>query len=290
MRNKRKVAVKRVRKAERKLSREYQVLAELRGCKNCVELLDTFYTAGPDGKLTQNLVLELVPDSLENLIVRAHQSRNTIPVSRIRDIMRQVLEALAFIHRKNICHRDVKPDNILLDEQYRVKVCDFGSSKKLSTEGKNFPHVVSRYYRAPELLLCHTDYTTKIDIWAAGCILVELFTLDPLFPGKTEGLQLLETMAILGKPSESDKKYLYACLTDRTRSALDQLEGMQGVDLESVFPLKSAENPTKGYTKTEIRLATGLARKMLQWNPGKRVSAEQALEHPFFRRGGRADN
>ena len=88
-----------------------------------------------------------------------------------------------------------------MNEAGVVKICDFGSAKVLS-EKKNTPYIVSRYYRAPELILSCSDYGYKVDIWAIGCIFAEFMTLKPLFPGKTEGSQLLEQIAILGLPSK----------------------------------------------------------------------------------------
>jgi len=88
-----------------------------------------------------------------------------------------------------------------MNEQCVVKICDFGSAKVLR-DSNNTPYIVSRYYRAPELILAVSDYTNKIDIWAIGCIFAEFITLRPLFPGKTEGSQLIEQVAILGLPSK----------------------------------------------------------------------------------------
>lgn len=110
------------------------------------------------------------------------------------------------VHKRDICHRDLKPENILKTEDGVVKICDFGSAKVLTPGGQNTPYIVSRYYRAPELILACSDYTNKIDIWAIGCIFAEFVTLRPLFPGKTEGSQFLEQVAILGKPSEAEVK------------------------------------------------------------------------------------
>lgn len=106
--------------------------------------------------------------------------------------MYQLLNGLAGIHSKKVAHRDLKPENILVSSCGKIKICDFGSSKIVNEKGLNTPYIVSRYYRAPELILCITKYSVEIDIWAAGCILAELFLLKPLFKGSTEGDQLFK--------------------------------------------------------------------------------------------------
>ena len=83
----------------------------------------------------------------------------------IRDYMKQILTGMAYVHKQGVCHRDLKPENILMNDKKVVKICDFGSAKILSPEGLNTPYIVSRYYRAPELILACSDYTNKIDIW-----------------------------------------------------------------------------------------------------------------------------
>ena len=110
------------------------------------------------------------------------------------------------MHQNKIAHRDLKPENILLSKSGKIKICDFGHSKILDQNGKNTPFVVSRVYRAPELLLCITKYTTAIDIWSVGCILAELFILKPVFDGNTEGNQLFKIFRYLGSLSPHEKK------------------------------------------------------------------------------------
>lgn len=97
------------------------------------------------------------------------------------------------MHDLGICHRNLKPENVLLKDD-EVRICDVGSSKILYLKEPymNTPYVVSRYYRAPELILAINKYDSSIDIWAAGCIIFELLTRTPLFPGDAEGLQLVE--------------------------------------------------------------------------------------------------
>lgn len=117
------------------------------------------------------------------------------------------------MHCRGVVHRDLKPENILLKfpdgfvRDYNplsstVKICDFGSSKVLDqSRHMNTPYVVSRFYRSPELILGSSLYDYSIDIWAAGCILFELLTRTPLFPGSSEGQQLLEHAYVLGTPT-----------------------------------------------------------------------------------------
>ena len=96
------------------------------------------------------------------------------------------------MHSVGICHRDLKPENILLKDD-DVRICDVGSSKVLDFDSfLNTPYIVTRYYRAPELLLASRYYDHSIDVWSVGCILFELLTKTPLFPGDQEGFQLLE--------------------------------------------------------------------------------------------------
>lgn len=129
---------------------------------------------------------------MESLIERTVKSKQLllektikVPFRLIQGYMYQLLNGLKNIHEKNIAHRDLKPENVLLSKDGVIKICDFGSSKIIDPNGKNTPYIVSRYYRAPELILCLTKYSTAIDIWAAGCIMAELFLLTPIFKGKT---------------------------------------------------------------------------------------------------------
>lgn len=118
----------------------------------------------------------------------------------------QLLNGLKNIHAKDIAHRDLKPENVLLSKTGTVKICDFGSSKVIDPKGKNTPYIVSRYYRAPELILCLTKYSCAIDIWAVGCILAQLFLLQPIFKGSSEGDQLFAIFRTIGSLSNEEIK------------------------------------------------------------------------------------
>jgi len=122
--------------------------------------------------------------------------------------MYQLLRSLAYIHAKGICHRDIKPQNLLVDpEKFVLKLCDFGSAKTLVRGEPNIAYICSRYYRAPELIFGATDYAPAIDMWSTGCVMAELLLGQPLFPGESSVDQLVEIIKVLGTPT---KEELYA--------------------------------------------------------------------------------
>lgn len=159
---------------------------------------------------------------------------------------------------------------MLLSKEGTIKICDFGSSKVIDLNGKNTPYIVSRYYRAPELMLCLTKYTTAIDIWAAGCIMAELVMLTPIFKGKTEGDQLFAIFRILGSMS-SEEVTEYKKRVPFDPALFDSFGSFKRANLKELF--KSVTNKTN---------FIDLLLKMLTYLPEKRITAEQALEHPYF--------
>lgn len=160
------VAVKRTTKAGEYVSREFEVLDRLRGCTNVIQLLDIYYSKNDEGKTAQNLIFEFCRTNLEEVIQQSKKDEKYIPVAEVRKFMKQIFEGMKYVHTKKVTHRDLKPENILLTEDGVIKICDFGSAKVLDEEGSlNTPYIVSRYYRAPELILACSDYSNKIDIW-----------------------------------------------------------------------------------------------------------------------------
>jgi len=264
------VAVKRTLKSGCLVSREYQILQTISGNKHCVQLLDIFYTVTKDDKCIQHLVFEYLPENLSRFVRGRYKAGRPLGYSEVSEIFSQVLKGIEFIHSKGVVHRDLKPENILIDpDTLQVKICDFGSAKKINT--LNTPYIVSRYYRAPELIFCNTNYNSKIDIWSAGCIFVELFTGLPLFAGKTEGDQFIKQAQVLGPPSISDLKALMGPMNLSGSATLSALTINKKGRFAELF--KNCSVP---------EVACDLALKMLQFDPENRLSASELLTHSFF--------
>src|SRR6185312_1260345 len=122
-----------------------------------------------------------------------------LPIMYTKVYMYQIARSLAYIHSLGVCHRDIKPQNLLLNSKtHDTKLCDFGSAKMLVSGEPNVAYICSRYYRAPELVFEATQYTTAIDVWLLGCVLAELLLGNPLFPGESAVDQLIEIIKILG--------------------------------------------------------------------------------------------
>ena len=269
------VAIKRTHKVDKKLSREFEILSKIKDCDYVVKLLDAFYSENNDGKVIQNLVFEFVTNNLENFIDVHHKKKKHIPIEQIRQITQQMLLGLNYCHKKNIVHRDLKPENFLLTDDGNVKLCDFGSSKCIDEKKgiTSTPYTVSRYYRAPELILGKLDYNSKIDIFATGCIIAELFMLTPLFPGKTEGLEIFEHICLLGNPG---KEYF-----EQFPLPKNYIEYFEQFKVDDTARLDKVINQNGFYNQKDIYEATDLILHMLHWDVNQRYSAEQCLKHPF---------
>ena len=159
------VAIKKVFQDKRYKNRELQIMKELIH-PNVVGLRHAFYTTGdkPD-ELYLNVVMEFMPEGLYRVIKHYTRMRQPMPPLLIKLYSYQIIRSLGYIHAVGVCHRDIKPQNLLVDtSNHTLKLCDFGSAKKLIRGEPNVSYICSRYYRAPELIFGATDYSTAIDI------------------------------------------------------------------------------------------------------------------------------
>merc|ERR1719410_738486 len=172
------VAIKKVLQDKRFKNRELQIMRQLVSDPhpNIVGLKHCFYSQGEKPEeLYLNLVLEYVPETVYSISRQHQKSKVSLPLLFVKLYLYQLSRALAHIHNMGICHRDIKPQNLLVDPRsQQLKLCDFGSAKALVAGEPNVSYICSRYYRAPELIFGSTDYTTAIDIWSQGCVGAEL--------------------------------------------------------------------------------------------------------------------
>lgn len=265
-------AIKRIEKVGMQLSREFEVLTELKGMPHCIQLQECFFTRNDEGKLVQNLVFEYLENDLERLITTVKDAKKTLPCSKVLDIGYQLFKGLADIHEVGVIHRDLKPENILFGSNNLLKICDFGSSKFIDPKGKNTPYIVSRYYRAPELFLCLTNYDGCIDMWAAGCILAELVTLRPLFRGKSEGEQLFAILKLWGSFNEEQKRY-FSTKVPFSKNYLSRFPKYMRDE-------KQLSQMFEGFERKHELI--DFLDRVLEYNPERRLKAQEALGHPLF--------
>ncbi|KAF0028962.1 hypothetical protein F2P81_018067 [Scophthalmus maximus] len=188
----------------------------------------------------------------------------------------QILSAAAFCHQQNvktknsaIIHRDIKPENILVSQGGVVKLCDFGFARALASpaEGNVYTdYVATRWYRAPELLVGDIKYGKPVDVWAVGCLLVEMLTGQPLFPGDSDLDQIYHIVRCFGNLTAHHQELFYR---NPVFSGVRLPECYGQVPLQQRFP---------AITST----ALDLAQSCLQMDPERRAHCSELLEHPLF--------
>ncbi|EIE26193.1 Pkinase-domain-containing protein, partial [Coccomyxa subellipsoidea C-169] len=258
------VAIKKVLQDKRFKNRELQIM-KMMNHPNVVSLKHCFYSTTEKDEVYLNLVLEYVPETVFRIGKHYSKSGQRMPTLFVKLYVFQMCRALAHIHAMGVCHRDIKPQNLLVNTHtHELKLCDFGSAKVLVKGEPNISYICSRYYRAPELIFGATDYTTAIDLWSVGCVMAELLLGQPLFPGESGVDQLVEIIKVLGTPSRED------------------IHAMNPNYTEFKFPQIKAHPWSKVFSKRLPTDAVDLVSTLLQYSPVRRCSALQALTHPFF--------
>mmetsp|Transcript_13782 Transcript_13782/g.40812 ORF Transcript_13782/g.40812 Transcript_13782/m.40812 type:complete len:408 (-) Transcript_13782:960-2183(-) len=262
------VAIKKVLQDKRFKNRELTIMRMLakHPHSNIVLLKHCFYSNGSrSDELYLNLVLEFVPETVWSIARQYQKSKQTLPLLFVKLYVYQLCRALAQIHALGICHRDIKPQNLLLDPASHVlKLCDFGSAKVLVAGEPNVSYICSRYYRAPELIFGATDYTTAIDVWSQGCVTGELLLGQPIFPGESGVDQLVEIIKVLGTPSK------------------EEIQAMNSNYSEFKFPQIKAHPWSQVFRSRTPPEAIDLVSAMLAYDPTRRTSPLASCAHAFF--------
>ena len=272
------VAVKKVVNAFEDLIDAKRIIREIKLLRyfnhdNIISLIDI---PKPEGRTGFNDIY-IITDLMETDLHRVIYSRQELTDDHIQYFIYQILRGVLYMHSANIVHRDLKPANILANKNCDLKICDLGLGRgdvkddndgtTASTKNKELTeYVITRWYRAPEVILCPSDYSKAVDIWSIGCIFAELLGRQPLFPGDHYLDQIQKIISILGTPKGDDLNYIKK---EEAKEFLKKLAKRTKQTWSSLFP---NSNP----------VALDLLGKMLMFNPKKRYTVEQCLAHPYF--------
>ncbi|KAF9457018.1 Pkinase-domain-containing protein [Collybia nuda] len=259
------VALKRIRMESEKdgfpvtAMREIKLLQSLRH-PNVVRLYEMMVSNG-----SVYMVFEYMDHDLTGVL---SQTQFSFTDAHLKSLCHQMLAGLAYLHHKGVIHRDIKGSNILINNRGELKLADFGLArfyqKRRCTDYTN--RVITLWYRPPELLFGATVYGPEVDMWSAGCIMLELFTKKPVFQGNDEIHQLDVVYKIIGTPTP-----------ERWASVMD-LPWYELVKPKEIIPNKFREL----FQKWMSPAALDLAERLLAYDPNRRVNAVQAMDAPYF--------
>ena len=266
------VAIKKIEKGldhpilSKRTLRELKILRLMRN-ENIIPIMTIQLPANNHDFDAIYVVSQLMETDLTSII----KSKQELSDRHCQFFLYQILRGLKYLHGSGVLHRDLKPRNLLVNSNCDLKICDFGLAR-VDLPGTRIKaatmtdYVATRWYRPPELLLLYKRYTKAMDIWSIGCILGELLLRKPVLPGRDPEHQLELIFSLLGTPSAED---IESIPNSRSRRMVDHLAPRSPKDMRTLFP---GANP----------LALDLLGGLLQFNPTKRLTVEQALNHPYL--------
>jgi len=240
--------------------REISLLKELND-DNIVRLLDIVHA---DQKLY--LVFEFLDVDLKRYMENGNRDNSPISLDIVKKFTHQLNSGLVYCHSHRILHRDLKPQNLLIDKHENLKLADFGLARAFGIPMRTYTHeVVTLWYRAPEVLLGSRHYSTAVDMWSVGCIFAEMAMQGaPLFPGDSEIDQIFKIFRILGTPDEAN------------------WPGVKSLpDYKDTFPRWSKQELAR-IVPTLDEVGIDMLKRTLTYDSAKRISAKRALVHPYF--------
>jgi hypothetical protein len=212
-----------------------------------------------------NLVFEYMEKNLYELMIQRQTKK--FNESQIKCVMWQTMQGLAYMHKYGFFHRDLKPENLLVSGDI-IKIADFGLAREIRSLPPYTDYVSTRYYRAPECILKSTNYNSPVDIWALGCIMIEMYNLKPVFIGNTEKEVLFRMCSVLGTPNNTNWP--------------------EGINLAKKIDLKfpaSSGTILSQIVPEASKDALDFISEMVKWDPNKRSTAISLLQHQFFTSG-----
>mmetsp|Transcript_29651 Transcript_29651/g.71239 ORF Transcript_29651/g.71239 Transcript_29651/m.71239 type:complete len:299 (-) Transcript_29651:161-1057(-) len=238
--------------------REISLLKELHH-PNIVKLCDVIHT---ERKLT--LVFEFLDQDLKKLL---DVCGGGLDATTTKSFLFQLIRGVAHCHQHRVLHRDLKPQNLLINREGALKLADFGLARAFGIPVRSYTHeVVTLWYRAPDVLMGSRKYSTPVDIWSVGCIFAEMLNGRPLFPGTCDQDQLLKIFKALGTPSAES----WPTVVELPEWKSDYAR-YDPQPWSKLVPTLERDGP-----------GVELIDSTLKYDPGQRVSAARAMEHPYF--------
>ena len=237
--------------------REVKSLNKLKQNENIIKLKEMIRTED-----ILYLVFEYMEKNLYELMIEKQSTK--FSESQIKHLLWQTLQGVAYMHKYGFFHRDLKPENLLVHGE-KIKIADFGLAREIRSIPPYTDYVSTRYYRAPECILKSTNYNSPVDIWAVGCIMAELYNFKPLFYGGSEKEVLFRMSAIMGTPTNSN----WSEGIQLAKKCDLKFPNSSGVPLNQIVPDASKD-------------AIEILNEMLRWDPNKRGTASDLLQHSFF--------
>lgn len=240
--------------------REISLLKELRD-RNIVGLYDIVHSNSNKIYLVFEFLDMDLKKYMESIPEGQGMSRNMV-----KKFMVQLVKGIYYCHSHRVLHRDLKPQNLLIDKEGSLKVADFGLARAFGVPLRAYTHeVVTLWYRAPEILLGGKQYSTGVDMWSIGCIFAEMAQRKPLFSGDSEIDQIFKIFKVLGTP---------------TKEVWPEVEYMS--DYKETFPKWKRQNIASIVTKLDVH-GINLLQQLLAYDPAVRISAKRALAHKYLR-------
>jgi mitogen-activated protein kinase 1/3 len=274
-----KVAIKKISNAFEDLVDAKRIVRELKllrffNHKNIVKLVDIAKPESPTGFEDIYFASEFMETDLHKVIY----SKQKLSNEHCQYFIYQILCGTNYMHSANVVHRDLKPSNILVNKSCEIKICDLGlgrggitdDNEKKPEENKQedlTEYVITRWYRAPEVILCPSEYTKAVDVWSIGCILAELLGRKAIFQGEHYLDQIEKITEVLGSPKIEDLDFV---TRPEAKEFIMKLEKKKKVPFSKLY---EGANP----------IALDLLEKMLTFNPKKRITIKECLEHPYFK-------